>query len=160
MALAKQDGSYLNGRQGDARRRRLAELSSTGMWVLLSYMAYLAFIDDGDDELSKREKWFRGIVTDASSGLHWKDYLNTAEQPVVITARGSTIAKSFLQIAGLEQGTSQFTIRDPEKSKEQGYRNLRRNIPFLDGMKTFYEVLGNAAWDGSTSMFGYPSNPR
>lgn len=160
LALVKQDGQYLQGKDGESRRKRLAELSSTGMWVLLSYLAYLAFIDDGDDELTKREKWFKGITTDAASGLHWKDYLAVSEQPIVITARGSTIAKSFLQIVGAEDATMQVPVKDPVRSRKQGFRNLERNVPFLGNMKSVTEILGNAKWDDTKSMFGYPSNPR
>lgn len=160
LALVKQDGQYLQGKDGESRRKRLAELSSTGMWVLLSYLAYLAFIDDGDDELTKREKWFKGITTDAASGLHWKDYLAVSEQPIVITARGSTIAKSFLQIVGAEDATMQVPVKDPVRSRKQGFKNLERNVPFLGNMKSVTEILGNAKWDDTKSMFGYPSNPR
>lgn len=69
VALFKRDKTFLQGRQGEANRRRLAEFATMAFWITTLLIMHAGF-DDDDDKTTKRERLFLDIVKDASSGFH------------------------------------------------------------------------------------------
>lgn len=134
---------YYSGKEGQSRRLRSAELLSTMIWITLASLAALMYYDDDEEKETKQYRKVVDILTSATSGLHWRDYLSTMDQPIVGASRASALGKAFFQILNLEP--------DPFN---QAPRTIRKTIPFLDNARTTYEVFGNVKWEKEDSFFG------
>ena len=119
----------LVGTKGDltkhqaARRKALAELANTGMWLFFMMMLLGAAFDDDDKSYAKRR--FTRLLQDASSGLLPVDLFDTIQKPVVAADRIAKTGKAFVQWAANEHTAS---------GKRKGQRDLLTSIPPFSGL--------------------------
>ncbi len=147
FALLKGDKSYLQGRKGEANKKRIAELMATGMWMAALFLAYIGF-DDDEDKISPRERLFAGVMSDAASGLTLKDYISTMKSPIVLLSRGSQIGQALLDYVGNDADGNSIQKR----KVDQAVNTLERTIPFLSNKQMFQELISNATVDSEDSF--------
>lgn len=132
--------AVMSGKEGLARRKRIAELINTAMWFAGALFLY--GLADDDEEETKLDRLATGAIYDSAQGLAWKDLSGTAKQPVIFLARAEQIISGVF---------AQFGSN--ENRAKRGRSDIRRNVPVLSNADQIRELFNTV--DDTSESFGF-----
>jgi hypothetical protein len=127
-----------------SRKKRIAELINTGMWMAMMYAIFYGLLagDDDDKETYLDFRLRRLLLEDSSMGLLPVDLLNTIQKPVVVLDRVAAVGNAFWDMSA-----ATITGKRTRSGNIPGVKTIANITPILSNAKQIRELLNDARLD-------------